>query len=76
VIDDLDAARGGVHALVRAQLALDDLDVQPLEIAPVAGGEIVEHTDVVAALDERVDEVRADEAGAAGDESLHRHHFP
>src|SRR5207244_9942823 len=37
---------------------------------PVAGREVVEHTDVVAALEQPADEVRADEPCAAGDEHL------
>ena len=74
VEDDLDAADGRVHALVRAEVALDDLDVpsELREVRPAAGREVVEHADVVAALEQRLDEVRADEAGAAGDEdALH-----
>ena len=42
-----------------------------VEVLALAGGEVVEDGHLVAALDERVDEVRADEAGAAGDESSH-----
>ena len=68
MVDDLGAAHGVVHALVAAQLALDDLDVEPFEVRAVARGEVVEHADVVAALEQGADEVRADEAGAAGDE--------
>ena len=70
VEDDLDAADGRVHALVRAEVALDHLDVPPelCEVRPAAGREVVQHADVVASLEERLDEVRADEAGAAGDE--------
>ena len=68
MVDDLGAAHGVVHALVAAQLALDDLDVEPLEVRAAAGGEVVEHAHVVAALEQRAHEVRADEAGAAGDE--------
>ena len=68
VEDDLGAANGVVHALVAAQLALDDLDVEAGEVRAVAGREVVEHAHLVAALEQRPDEVRADEAGAAGDE--------
>ena len=70
VEDELDAANRVVDALVAAQLPLDDLDVvlQPGEVRAVAGGEVVEHANGVAALEERANEVRADEAGSAGDE--------
>src|SRR5262249_21316519 len=61
VVDDLCAAHGVVNALVAAQLSFDDLDLEALEIGTVSGGEIVEHTNVVAALEERSDEIRADE---------------
>ena len=64
--DDLDAAHGRVDALVRAQVALDELDVvlEPGEVGPAAGREVVEHADVVAAREQRADEVRADEPAA------------
>ena len=68
MVDDLAPADGVVHALVAAQLALDDLDVEPVEVRAVAGREVVEHAHLVAALEQRANEVRADEAGAAGDE--------
>ncbi len=68
MVDDLDPADGVVHALVAPQLALDDLDVEPLEVRAVAGREVVEHAHLVAALEQPAHEVRADEAGAAGDE--------
>ena len=42
-----------------------------LEVGGAARGEVVEHLDGVAALDQRVDEVGPDEPGAAGDEGLH-----
>src|SRR5690606_30885576 len=51
-------------------VALDDLDAGR-EVVQPAGGEVVEHHDVVAPGQEGVDEVRADEAGAAGDERPH-----
>src|SRR5581483_4028804 len=68
VVDDLRAAHGVVHALVAPQLALDDLEVEPLEVRAVPGGEVVEHADVVAALEQGAREVRADEPRSARDE--------
>ena len=44
---------------------------RPLEVLPLAGGEVVDDGHLVAAREERVDEVRSDEPGAAGDEGLH-----
>jgi len=76
VVHDLDAAYGGVDALVGAELSLDDLDVETLEVRAVARREVVEHADVVAALDERIHEIRADEPRAACHQHLHAGHFP
>ena len=75
VEDELDAADGVVDALVAAQLALDDLDVvlEPGEVRAVAGGEVVEDANRVAALEQRADEVAADESGSAGDEDPAAH---
>ena len=42
-----------------------------LEVLPLAGGDVVEHDHLVAAREQRVHEVRADEAGAACHECLH-----
>jgi hypothetical protein len=41
------------------------------EIGLLAGGQVVDDGDLVAAVDEGVDEVGADEAGSAGDEGAH-----
>jgi UDP-glucose 4-epimerase len=47
-----------VHALVRAKVALDHLDVPPErgEVPAAAGREVVEHANVVPALEQRRDE--------------------
>ncbi len=73
--DEVDAADGVVDALIAAQLTLDHLDVllQVGEVSPVAGREVVEHADAVAALEQRADEVAADEPGAARDEDPATH---
>jgi hypothetical protein len=70
VEDELDASDGVVDALVAAELALDDLDVvlEAGEVRAVAGGEVVEDANRVAAFEQLANEVRADEATAAGDE--------
>jgi hypothetical protein len=50
-------------------------DVEPgggRQVLPAAGREVVEHRDLVPRADEGIDEVAADEAGAAGDEDSHR----
>jgi hypothetical protein len=41
------------------------------EVLALAGGQVVDDQDLVAAIEQRVDEVRADEAGAAGDQGTH-----
>ena len=43
----------------------------PREVLALAGGQVVDDRHLVAAIEERVDEVRADEAGAAGDQGTH-----
>jgi hypothetical protein len=55
---------------VGPEVALDDLDVTPQrrEVRAASGREVVEHSDIVAALEQRLDEIRADEPGAARDE--------
>src|SRR5205814_2106042 len=71
VEDDVAAAYSCVNALVAAQLPLDDLDVDALEVGAAPGGEVVEDADVVPTLEQRTHEVRSDEAAAPGDERLH-----
>jgi len=70
---DLDSARGGVYTLVAPQLAFHDLDLvgELGEVRAIAGREIVEDANFVAALDQGAGEVRPDEAPAAGDKDLH-----
>ena len=41
------------------------------EVLPPPGAEVVDHRDLVAARDEGVDEVRADEPRSAGDDRTH-----
>ena len=61
-----------MDALVRAEVAFDHLDVveELGEVLAAAGREVVEHAHGVAAGEQRADEIRADEAGAARDENL------
>ena len=59
-----------------AEVALDPLGAGVQVVGPLAmrvGQQHVEHADFVAAVEQRVDDVRADEAGAAGheDRALH-----
>jgi hypothetical protein len=61
------------NALDAPQLALHDLDLglERGKIAAIAGGEVVEHTHVVATLDQRPREARTNAAGTTSDENLH-----
>ena len=70
--DDLHPTHGVVDTLVASELSLDDLDVDPVEIPPAPRGEVVEHADVVAALEQCAHQVGADEAAAPCDECFHR----
>src|SRR5690606_28046756 len=57
-----------------ADVSLDEPDAvfeRLVEVPAVPGGEVVEDRHLVAAGDERVDEVRSDEAGSAGYECTH-----
>ena len=77
VDDDVDLLlrQHALDELEVADVALDEAHVEPIEVAPVAGvGEQVERHDVVVGvlLEPVADEVRADEAGGAGDEQPHR----
>ena len=71
--DDLDSSYGVVNPLVAPELALDEVDVpiEPGQIGAVAGREVVEHAHLVAPREEGANDVRADEAGSAGDEDPH-----
>ena len=71
VEDDLASLDGREHPLEAPQIAFDDLDVlrDVKKVSAIAGREVVEDTHVVAAGEERVDEMRADEAGTTGDEN-------
>ena len=57
-------------ALALRQVAADDLEAPvalgEVEVGPAAGGEVVEDPDPVALAEEALDDVRADEARAAG----------
>ena len=60
-----------------ADVAFDELDVseEPGDVAAFDGGvvvvvEVIEDGDFVPVAEERLDEMRADEAGATGDEKM------
>ncbi len=68
-IDEL-ARQHSADALAIADVRDDEPDGR-IEVGAVAGREVVEHDDVVAARAERVDDVRSEEPGAAGHENTH-----
>ena len=73
-VDDRLTARGGFCDRVGiGDVALVELVLDAFEIRPIARvRQLVENDDVVPAGHEAPHEVRADEAGAAGDENAHR----
>src|SRR5262249_50936192 len=77
-VDDRLAARdGGGHGCLVAHVAVDDLDAtergEPVTVPLAAPSrEVVEHDDLVVARAKRLDEGRAQEAAATGDEDTHR----
>jgi len=72
VQDVADALDGALDVARAPQVAFDELD--PVEergdVVALAGREVVEHADALALGEERLDDVRADEAGATGHEVL------
>ena len=68
MVDDVASTHGVVHTLIAPQLTLDDLDVETVEVRPVAGGEVVQDAHFVVALEQCTREVGADEAAAPRDE--------
>ena len=54
-----------------AHIAADELCPQSLEIDLIAGCQVVQHRDLMAVLAQELNDVRADESGAACDEALH-----
>ena len=63
----IDPGDGGLHGERVGDVAFDQLGVCR-QVGAVAGGQVVEHADGVAVGDEGMAKMRADEAGAAGDE--------
>src|SRR5205823_14745170 len=60
-----------IEGAKRHGLALDELNVleQPEQVFPPAGGEVAEDSDAMPITDRASNEIRADEATAAGDEN-------
>ena len=68
------AAKVALSSRGVADVALDERRAaveRRVEVLALARGEVVEDDDLVAAVEQGVDEVGADEAGAAGDECTH-----
>ena len=68
------AANSAGHALGVADVGLVEARAarqRGAEVLALAGDEVVDDRHLVAAIEERVDEVGADEAGAAGDQGTH-----
>jgi hypothetical protein len=60
------------HGVLVADVSLDDLDIDAVEVGGATAREIVERPDLRAACEQPGDEVRPDEAARAGDESSSR----
>ena len=69
VEDEVDAQHRSDDLVWAPDVSLHDLQVglEPSEVRPASGREVVENSDRVATLQEASNEVRADEAGATGD---------
>jgi hypothetical protein len=68
--DDLDAGDGAGDRGLVGDRALDQLRIRADVVAPTRR-QVVEHANAVAPSEQRLDEVRTDEAGTAGDEYFH-----
>ena len=69
--DHIRTAHGGMGALVRPQVTLDEANLEPFEALASARGEVVEDADAVTLCQEPADQVMADESSASCDERLH-----
>ena len=65
--DGVDADAGAGNGWCVGEIGLDEVDGCG-DVAELAGGEVVETTDVFAASEQSFRKVRADEARGAGDE--------
>jgi hypothetical protein len=64
----VDAVQRSAHHLGVADIPLDELDVKAGEVVAASPREVVERADRRPALEKPGDQVRTDEAAAAGDE--------
>jgi len=75
VVDAVGPAHGAVEPVPGQDVGLVEAEVRVVlvggDVGAHAGGQIVDHMDLVAAGKVQVDEVRADEAGASGNEDVH-----
>src|SRR6185295_7842003 len=74
--DNVHTGHGGGERFTVEDVALDETEARVRErvrqkLAP-PGGEVVVRHDVVAAGEQPIDEVAADETGASGDQGFHR----
>jgi hypothetical protein len=67
-----EVAEQRAHAVAVADVGLLEARLGGHALA-LAGGEVVDHADIVPAREQRVGDVRADEAGTAGDEGADGH---
>ena len=71
MVDHLDSVDGARR--VRGVAEVAELEVDPVrdvgEVLPATGRQVVDHTNLVTERQQAVDDVRADEAGAPGDEA-------
>src|SRR2546423_12281817 len=58
-------------ALERAQISLDQFDVEIRKVRVMAGGEVVEQSDVISTLEQSPGQIRADEPCATCDQCSH-----
>jgi hypothetical protein len=67
--DHLDALHGLLNGVEIGDIALDDIDAARdlVEIRGIARAEVIQHANAIAALQERIDEMRANETCAARD---------
>ena len=74
VHESIHALQRPLHGVAVADVALDPLDIGSEVVGPAVVDlriERVEHPHLVAGRKQAIDEVRADEAGAAGDQDTH-----
>lgn len=62
--DDIGVGDGAACCLLLEEIAFDELDIEVVDVSAPAAAQVVDHANPRTALEQRLDEVRADERGS------------